>query len=312
MGRIDAGIVLAECLKDWQPRPVTRSRRVDPWPAEAFVDLIGAASPPPLGPGHPLPPMWHWFTLLDHPAQSELGMDGHPANGPFLPPIPRRRRMFAGGRLRQDAPVPVGAELSSRSSVAGVSVKSGRSGEMAFVTVRHELAVDGAPVGVEEQDIVYRSEPEGAAPRAVTRPETGTPQAAGEWRLELATDPVLLFRFSALTYNGHRIHYDRPYATQVEGFPDLVVHGPLLALLALELPRVHAPDRAVRAFDYRLVRPAFVPSRIVATGSWARPGESLAEVAVGEDGAAPSLTANVALEPAIDIRSPVGGEDGGQ
>lgn len=292
VGPSGAGSVLAECLRDWRPGSVTHSRLVDPWSARAFVGLVGAASPPALGPGDPLPPMWHWFTLLEQPAQSELGADGHPAYGPLLPPIPRRRRMFAGGRLRQDAPIPVGAELSSRSSVVGVSVKSGRSGEMAFVTVRHELAVDGMTVGTEEQDIVYRSEPESAAQHAVTRPETDAREAAGEWRLELMTDPVLLFRFSALTYNGHRIHYDRPYATQVEGYPDLVVHGPLLALIALEIPRVHMPGRAVRAFDYRLVRPAFVPSRIVGVG---RLGGSTLEVSVGAEDAEPSLTAEVGL-----------------
>ena len=142
-------------------------------------------------------------------------------------------------------------------------MKSGRSGDLAFVTVRHDLTADGVPVGVEEQDIVYRSEPAGAEPRVVPRPGTGTPEPAGEWRSELATDPVLLFRFSALTYNGHRIHYDRPYATQAEGYPDLVVHGPLLALLALELPRIHAPDQPVREFAYRLVRPAFLPARLI-------------------------------------------------
>jgi 3-methylfumaryl-CoA hydratase len=268
------------------------TRRVDPWSAEAFADLIGAPQLP-LGSRDPLPPMWHWLTLLDHPAQSEIGADGHPADGPFLPPIPGRRRMFAGGRLRQAAPIPIGAELSSRSSIAGVSVKSGRSGELAFVTLRHELAVGSEAVGVEEQDIVYRAEPEGAAPRAIPPAETGVPQPAGEWRMELATDPVLLFRFSALTYNGHRIHYDRPYATQVEGYPDLVVHGPLLALLALELPRVHAPGRPVRTFDYRLVRPAFVPSRIVSTG---QPDGATVEVVVGTQGAGPSLTAKIGLE----------------
>ena len=284
---VAAGSVLAKSLKHWEPGTAEMTRRVDPWPAEAFAGLIGAA-PPPLGPGDPLPPMWHWFTLLDHPAQSGIGADGHPADGPFLPPVPGRRRMFAGGRMRLDAPFAVGADLSSRSSVAAVSVKSGRSGELAFVTVRHELAVDGTAVGIEEQDIVYRSQPDGAPAPQVPRPETGMPDPEGEWRLELATGPVLLFRFSALTYNAHRIHYDRDYATRAEGYPDLVVHGPLLALLALELPRVHAPGRPVRAFDYRLARPAFVPARIVAAG---RPGGSAAELVAGAAGAASSLTA---------------------
>ena len=284
---VAAGSVLAKSLKHWEPGTAEMTRRVDPWPAEAFAGLIGAA-PPPLGPGDPLPPMWHWFTLLDHPAQSGIGADGHPADGPFLPPVPGRRRMFAGGRLRLDAPIPVGADLTGRSSVAAVSVKSGRSGELAFVTVRHELAVDGTAVGIEEQDIVYRSQPDGAPAPQVPRPETGMPDPEGEWRLELATGPVLLFRFSALTYNAHRIHYDRDYATRAEGYPDLVVHGPLLALLALELPRVHAPGRPVRAFDYRLARPAFAPARIVAAG---RPGGSAAELVAGAAGAASSLTA---------------------
>ena len=310
---------LVRSLRDWQPGSAEMSRRVDPWPAAAFAGLIGAPVPP-LETGDPLPPMWHWFTLLEHPAQAELGADGHPARGPFLPPIPGRRRMWAGGRLRLAAPIPVGAQLSARSSVAAVSVKSGRRGELAFVTVRHELSVDDTPAGVEEQDIVYRSAPDQTGPRRTTPeapgtsavpeppenrgtpaapgpPETpGTPAAPGPngaWRAELATDPVLLFRFSALTYNGHRIHYDRPYATQVEGYPDLVVHGPLLALLALELPRVRAPGRAVRSFGYRLVRPAFVPATMV---SEARLEGATVELTVAAKDASPSLTATATLE----------------
>jgi 3-methylfumaryl-CoA hydratase len=293
-----AGSVLAGAVRDWAPGTVRLSRRVDPWAAAAFADLIGAV-PPGLHPGDPLPPLWHWFYLLDHPAQSAIGADGHPADGPFLPPIPGRRRMFAGGRLRQDAPIPIGAELSSESGVTNIAVKSGRSGELALVTVRHELTADGTPVGAEEQDLVYRSEPQGTVPRTISRPGTpgtpgtGGPEPAGEWRTELATDPVLLFRFSALTYNGHRIHYDRPYATQAEGYPDLVVHGPLLALLALELPRTHAPGQTVRDFSYRLVRPAFVPARLISVG---RPDGQEAEITVGTAGAEPALTATARLE----------------
>src|SRR5690606_33282284 len=237
----DAGMgSLTDVLEGWQPPPVEMARRVDPWFADAFADLIDAPRP------GQLPPLWHWFVLLDHPTGSNTGTDGHPAEAPFLPPIPGRRRMFAGGRFRQDAPIPLDSWLTSRARVSDVKVKTGRSGEMAFVTVRTELFADDAPVAVEEQDIVYRSEPPGTPPRTLPPPETGAADPEGEWRLELDTDPVLLFRFSALTYNGHRIHYDHPYATQVEGYPGLVVHGPLLALLALELPRRHVPDRAVR------------------------------------------------------------------
>jgi 3-methylfumaryl-CoA hydratase len=293
---VDDGSVetLEDVLAGWRPGMVTTTRRVDPWMAAAFADLIG--SPPPSArPGDPLPPMWHWFTLLDHPRTSEIGVDGHPESGPFLPPIPGRRRMFAGGRLQLTGTIAFGADLSSTSSVTNVTVKTGRSGEMAFVTVRHELSVDGTPAGVEEQDIVYRSEPPGTPARTMPRQEAGEHEPPGDWRLSIETDPVLLFRFSALTYNGHRIHYDRDYVTRIEGYPDLVIHGPLLALLALELPRLRAPGQAVRAFEYRLVRPAFVPARIVAAARPPASGEDTADIAVAAAGAAPSLTAKVTL-----------------
>jgi 3-methylfumaryl-CoA hydratase len=282
---------LADLLSGWQPGTVEMSRRVDPWPAAAFAGLTGTPEPPLLD-GDPLPPMWHWFTLLEHPATAEIGADGHPAAGPFWPPIPGRRRMFAGGRLRVAAPIPVGSLLAARSAVSAVSVKSGRTGEMAFVTVRHELTADGVPAAVEEQDIVYRSEPPGTPSATMGRPEASDPEPPADWRAELSTDLVLLFRFSALTYNGHRIHYDRDYATRAEGYPDLVIHGPLLALLALDLPRLHAPGNAVTLFDYRLVRPAFVPATIVATAQRTPDG---AAIAVGAAGGEPSLTATVML-----------------
>jgi 3-methylfumaryl-CoA hydratase len=178
--------------------------------------------------------------------------------------------------------------------VTEVKVKTGRTGEMGFVTVRTDLSVGGDSVGAEEQDVVYRSEPEGTQPRRLSRQETGEPEPEGQWRLHLGTDSVLLSRFSALTYNGHRIHFDQPYVTQTEGYPDLVIHGPLLALLALELPRLHAPEKTVTAFAYRLVRPAFVPARIVSVGE---PSAAKSEVAlaVAAVGAAPSLTAKATL-----------------
>jgi 3-methylfumaryl-CoA hydratase len=284
--------VLAESLRDWAPGPVHLTRRVEPWPAAAFADLLDAP-PPPLEPGDPLPPLWHWFTLLQHPTHAELGPDGHPADGPLLPPVPDRRRMIAGGRLRRHRAIPIGAELTAHSSMADVTVKSGRSGEMAFVTVRHELSVADVHVATEEQDVVYRSQPDGGA--RPTRPSTSSASAssfAADWRGTLATDAVRLFRFSALTYNAHRIHYDHPYVTGVEGYPGLVVHGPLLALLALELPRLHAPAQVVTEFAYRLVRPAIAPARIEAT---ARRDGAVLDLRVGAEGVDPSLTATATL-----------------
>jgi 3-methylfumaryl-CoA hydratase len=287
---------LADSLADWRPGAAEMTRVVDPWPAAAFAGLIGAPEPA-LKDGDPLPPMWHWFTFLEHPATVEIGADGHPEEGHFLPPIPGRRRMFAGGRLQVHAPIPVGSLLSGRSEVANTAVKSGRRGEMAFVTVRTELTADGVLAAVEEQDIVYRSEPEGTSRRTTQRPETSIPGPrgqTGDWHFEVATDSVLLFRFSALTYNGHRIHYDLPYATEEEGYPGLVIHGPLLALLALDLPRVHAPDATLKSFTYRLVRPSFAPATVVAAGQPAQDGT--VELTVGAAGAEPSLTATAVLE----------------
>lgn len=280
---------LAAYLEDWHPPAVESSRWIDPWQPAALAALIDAPAP---SAGDPLPPLWHWFTLLAHPAQSEIGEDGHPTTGPFLPPIPGRRRMAAGGRFEQWAPMPIGSELSARSVVTNATVKAGRTGEMAFVTTRHDLSVDGESVAFEEQDVVYRSEPDGTAVRTMTRTESGEPDPAGEWHRTLSTDSVLLSRFSALTYNGHRIHYDRPYVTEVEGYPDLVIHGPLLALLALELPRTRLGPGAVRAFAFRLVRPAFVPATVVAAGT---PDGDRVEVEVAARGALPSLTASISL-----------------
>ncbi|HEV3379482.1 MAG TPA: hypothetical protein VG142_00615 [Trebonia sp.] len=295
MGGDDGNVVtLSEALKGWQPGTVTTTRRVDPWTVGAFADLVGTP-PPSLRPGDPLPPLWHWFTLLEHPKSAEIGADGHPRRGPFLPPVPGRRRMFAGGRLRLPVPIPIGEDLTGVAGVSDVRVKTGRSGEMAFVTVRTELFLGGVPAGEEEQDIVYRSAPEGTPPRNPRHRETGKPAPEGKWRYDLATDSVLLSRFSALTYNGHRIHFDKPYATEIEGYPDLVIHGPLLALLALELPRLHAPDKTVRAFEYRLVRPAFVPARILSAGQPSPAGDEVT-LTVAASGASPSLNAKATLE----------------
>ncbi len=283
-------VPLADRLRGWAPAPVESVRRVDPWAAGAFAALLDVASPV-RAEGDPLPPLWHWFTLVDAVPQRELGADGHPRDGAFLPPLPGRRRMFAGGRLRQWAPIPVGARLTGRSALAGVTVRTGRTGELAFVTVREELFADDRHVATEEQDLVYRCEPDGAPRRRVTAP--GPAEVTGTPRRALAVDPMLLFRFSALTYNAHRIHYDLPYARAVEGYPGLVVHGPLLALLALELPRLSRPDTPVRVFDYRLVRPVFAPAEIEAVARSG--GADGTEVVVGARACEPSLTATMAF-----------------
>ncbi len=233
---------------------------IDPWQVAAFsalLDLPRSAA----GAGDPLPPLWHWLYFLDRPRRSELGEDGHPAHGHFLPPMPDRRRMIAGGRLEVRAPMRVGDRIERRSELVAAQPKSGRSGAMLFVTVRHEFRRGDELLAVEEQDVVYRSQP-GGRPRPLA-PREPAPEPASRWRIELPTDPALLFRFSALTYNTHRIHYDQPYATGVEGYPGLVVHGPLLALLLLEIPRRELPGRTVTAFDFRLARTRLPRTRLL-------------------------------------------------
>jgi 3-methylfumaryl-CoA hydratase len=205
------------------------------------------------GEGAPLPPLWHWINFWSIAPQSQLGEDGHPKRGQFLPPVPQPRRMWAGGRLTFPAPVPVGAALTRTSTIEDISHKSGTSGLLTFVTVRHEISRDGQLAITEEHDIVYRDLP---APGS-TGPAAKAPPGEPEWSRTIAPDPVLLFRYSALTFNGHRIHYDRSYVTTVEGYPGLVVHGPLIATLLMELLRAQLPEARVTDFRFRAVAPLF-------------------------------------------------------
>jgi 3-methylfumaryl-CoA hydratase len=209
----------------------------------------------PVPAGTPLPPLWHWLYFLPVHRQSELGPDGHAERGGFLPPVPLPRRMWAGGRFAFHTPLRVGDAVVRTSTIEDVVPKQGRTGPLVFVTVRHEVSRRGdvTPALVEHHDIVYRAE---KAPGEVEPPPTAAPTGA-PWQREVVPDDVLLFRYSALTFNGHRIHYDRRYVTQVEGYPGLIVHGPLLATLLLDLLARNAPDADVAAFRFRAVRPTF-------------------------------------------------------
>lgn len=229
-------------------------------PVAALAALFDRPDPAPRE-GDAIPPLWHWLYFADFPAQSELGPDGHPSDGAFLPPLPDRRRMFGGGRLTFHAPLRRGETVTRRTEVARVRVRRGGSGWLLLVTVRSEFSVGGDLRVEEEQDLVYRDSGPSQVPPA---PDGEEP--AGPWRIELAPGPVMLFRFSALTSNAHRIHYDLSYATEVEGYPGLLVHGPLLALGLLELPRRFAAGRAVREFAYRAHRPIFAGEPVLLSG----------------------------------------------
>ena len=204
--------------------------------------------------GTALPPLWHWLYFLPMHRQSEIGADGHARRGGFLPPVPLPRRMWAGSQFTFHAPIRVGDTIARTSTIDDVRSKSGRTGQLVFVKVRHEVRCNGAavPALVEFHDIVYRD---------AQRPDDVAPPPAaaqkGAWRREIVPDDVLLFRYSALTFNGHRIHYDRKYVTEVEGYPGLIVHGPLIATLLMDLLRRQLPDADVADFRFKAVRPTF-------------------------------------------------------
>lgn len=204
-------------------------------------------------PGSALPPLWQWFYFLPRVQQTMLGVDGHPQRGGFMPPIPYPRRMFAGARMRFHRPLLIGQPARRKAVIRDIRLKSGRSGALAFVSVLYSFLQAGQLCIEEEQDIVYR-EPGPAVdrPRVLDWPQL----PSGAWARVVRPDPMLLFRFSALTFNAHRIHYDRPYAIEEEGYPGLVVHGPLTAVLLMELVRQHV-QHPVQTFRFRGLAPLF-------------------------------------------------------
>ena len=220
----------------------------------------------------PLPPLWHWLYFLPTHRQSDLGPDGHGRRGGFLPPVPLPRRMWAGSQFEFRAPMRVGDPVERTSTIEAVSAKHGRSGPLVFVKVRHELRCNGANDAalVEWHDIVFREgQHDGDA-----APPLAAPDGAA-WQREIVPDDVLLFRYSALTFNGHRIHYDRRYATAVEGYPGLVVHGPLIATLLMDLLHRERPLAAVAGFRFRAVRPTFDLHPFCLRGAPAADGRSV-------------------------------------
>ncbi|MBI3517531.1 MAG: MaoC family dehydratase N-terminal domain-containing protein [Proteobacteria bacterium] len=250
----------------------------------ALLDLPGDG----LTDGAVLPQAWSAVLFGPLAPHSQIGPDGHPRRGDFLPPVALPRRMFAGRRTTFQGPLHIGDEVERVSEIAKVEAKDGRSGRMIFVTVVHRLRARGAPVLTEEQDIVYRDEIKpGGAPTAPAR--DAPPTAA--WSRTVVPDPVMVFRYSAITYNGHRIHYDADYTRDVEGYPACVVNGGLTTLLTLELARAKL-DRPLAAVATRNVKPLFVGRPITVCGTTA--GER-AELWVLDDGGALALKASAEL-----------------
>lgn len=243
-------------LHQWVGRTESLQDLVHPALVNAMAAVLDRSAAP--GPGEPLPPLWHWMYFWTSARQSELGHDGHAQRGNFLPPVPLPRRMWAGGRLTFLAPIEIGTAVSRKSTVKAVEIKRGKSGEMVFVTVEHAIHNAQGVALIEEHDIVYRDSPREMGPTQLTQPTQATQApSSGTWSETVHPDPTLLFRYSALTFNGHRIHYDRAYATGVERYPGLVVHGPLVATLLLELAQRKLPQARIKSFSFRAVSPLF-------------------------------------------------------
>ncbi len=241
-------------LQRWVGRSETRRDAFGPTPVAALAATLDHP-PREIAPGTPLPPLWHWLYFLPLHRASELGPDGHAKLGGFLPPVPLPRRMWAGSRFEFPGELRVGDAAERISTIESVACKQGRSGPLVFVTVRHEIFANGAatPALREWHDIVYRA---ARQPGDVEPPPQPAPADAA-WAREWQPDDVLLFRYSALTFNGHRIHYDRRYVTEVEGYPGLIVHGPLIATLLLDLLGREWPQARLASFAFKALRPSF-------------------------------------------------------
>ena len=266
-------------LRGWEGRSETLHDEIAAAPVRNLSATLDRDDPAPVA-GTELPPLWHWLYFLPSARQSEIGPDGHPRRGGFLPPVPLPRRMWAGGRLQWQAPLRVGDKVQRTSRIVSVTHKSGRTGDLVFVLVRHEVGNANGVALTEEHDIVYRA---AAQPGDPVPPPQAAP-ADAVWSREIVPDDVLLFRYSALTFNGHRIHYDRKYVTEVEGYPGLIVHGPLIATLLVDLARRERPGAQLRSFSFKAVRPTFDLNPFRVCGEPAADGKSAALWAQDHEG----------------------------
>ena len=268
-------------LQAWIGRSQTLHDTIHPTPVLALaatLDHPAAAC----APGSALPLLWHWLYFLPLHRQSDIGPDGHAKRGGFMPPVPLPRRMWAGSQFDFRSPLRVGDQVARTSTIDDVTLKDGRTGPLVFVKVRHEWRCNGAagPALVEFHDIVYRA---AQRPNDVAPPPVRAADGAA-WQQAIGADEVLLFRYSALTFNGHRIHYDRKYATEVEGYPGLVVHGPLIATLLLDLLRRQMPGADVAHFRFKAVRPSFDGHPVKVNGAPGADGKTVKLWAQDHDG----------------------------
>ena len=250
--------------RDWIGNTVQHRDSLTVTLTDRIAATFGAPRP---AAGDALPLLWHWAFFQSPVDAEELGSDGHPARGGFLPPAAGRNRMWAGGRLTFKQPLRVGAESVCESEIVNVAEKQGRTGSLLFVTVAHRISQAGELAIEEEQDIVYR---EPSPPKL----SLDKPVANADWCETIIPDPVLLFRYSAVTFNAHRIHYDWPYVTDEEGYPGLVVHGPMIATLLTRAFANANSNARIETFSFRGLRPLVAPRAFDACGRIEEPGRA--------------------------------------
>jgi 3-methylfumaryl-CoA hydratase len=250
-----------DALRAWIGRHEIVEDAMPAFPAAAMTATLDKSAPP--GPGAALPPLWHWAHFLKLHRWSELAEDGHGQRGGFIPPVPLPRRMFAGARITFCRPLRIGEPARRVSTIRDLVLKTGRSGRLAFLRIDNEFIGPHGTALVEEQDIVYREAPRPGAPVAAP---PATPRRP-DWSRSVTADIALLFRYSALIFNAHRIHYDLPYATGHESYRGLVVHGQLVATLLAELVRENLPTARMASFHFRALRPLFAGEPFTLNGA---------------------------------------------
>ena len=259
--------VLAEDLRQWIGQKQHASDWITPSRVAAWHATLDHAVEPPRE-GDPAPPGFHWTLAPATARESELGPDGHARRGGFLPPVALPRRLWAGSRVTFRRPLHVGGRVERLSEIASITEKTGRNSLLIFVTLRHQLRENDRLAIEEEQDLVYRGASSGGSPSEVA-PDS---RATAAWQRTVHPTETLLFRYSALTFNTHRIHYDRRYATEVEGYPGIVVHGPLIATLLLDLMQSQIGGARIERFQFRARRPTFDTSDFSVCGAPAGDG----------------------------------------
>ena len=277
-------------LRKWVGRTEEAAETIAPEPLVGLMATLNRDDPAP-EPGDPVPPGGHWLYFLPRHLQTELDVDGHAARGGFLPPVDLPRRMWAGGNIEFRECLRVGEQAKRVSTVADVVHKQGKSGELVFILVRHEIFGSEGPTIIEEHDIVYRAEVNTDAPSPAPKPV----RSEAQWIRTISPDPVLLFRYSALIFNAHRIHYDYKFATEDEGYPGLIVHGPLIATMMMDLCRREQPELVLRRFDYRAVSPLFDNAPFTVNGRPSDNGRAAELWAASADGRL-AMTADAEFE----------------